>query len=245
MTTVSKTADFYEHNSEWYAALVRATVPDARAALGELMPVIQGAAVEVGAGIGATLDALHSAGASEIHAVEPSPGMRTGMLTRVALDDTLAPITTIHAGTLSDTVDRLPSQWGAFVILNALGHLTDADEEHLWKSIDAHLAPGGRVVIGLQPPFEPAEIPWTDFGSTTVGRHTWHTRGTATTDGDHARWTMEWTMVDDTGAQLDQRSAVSQWRITSPADLTARAADVGLTPLGQIDDLMMYGFARE
>jgi hypothetical protein len=73
--------DFYQHNAEWYAALVRPQLAPARHALATLLPgpIPTGVALEVGPGVGATLDILLDAGATRIYAVEPSRTMRVGL----------------------------------------------------------------------------------------------------------------------------------------------------------------------
>ncbi|NLT29733.1 MAG: class I SAM-dependent methyltransferase, partial [Propionibacterium sp.] len=130
-------ADPYRHNAEWYAALARPGLPAVREALAVLLPGVipTGVVVEVGAGIGATLDSFLDAGAERIFAVEPSPEMRVGLMTRIGLDERLAPITTVLPGTLDEMSGRLPARWGALVLLNVLGHLTEVEETRMWHLV--------------------------------------------------------------------------------------------------------------
>lgn len=239
--------DFYQHNAEWYAALVAPQLPAVRDALTRLLagPLPAGAAVEVGPGVGATLDVLLDAGAQSIYAVEPSGAMRVGLMTRVALDPRLAASTTIMPGTVDAMVHHIPREWSAVVMLNALGHLDPEAEERLWDEIARRLVPDGRVVIGLQPPQTPVDIPWTDFGSTQVGQHTLWTRGSASATGPASvDWRMEWTLRDAQGEVLDTRAATSSWRTITVDALTQAAEGAGLEATGTVDSLSMYAFVK-
>lgn len=239
--------DFYQANAEWYAALVRSVVPAQRAAIARLAPspLPEPVAVDIGAGVGATLDSLVTAGARRVYAIEPSEMLRVGLMTRIALDDELAGAVTPLPGTYAQTRGQLPRLLGLVVALNVLGHLSVEEERALWTDLSTRLAPGGRVLVALQPPAVPETIPDTDFGTMRVGEVTFRTGGScAPTGPGEVAWHMHWERIDASGTPVERREAITPWRTISPDQLAASAAGAGLHPCGEVAELMLYAFER-
>ncbi|MEM7674518.1 MAG: class I SAM-dependent methyltransferase [Myxococcota bacterium] len=238
--------DFYATNADIYAAITRPSLPGQLAALRAVMTApFNGPVVELAAGIGTALSTLAALTEQEIFAVEPSIYMRVGLMTTVVSDDALRARVTVLPGTLGDNRDRLPKQLGGIVVLNALGHFEPSALSALWTFAAQRLAPGGQLVVGLQPPFEPVEIPWSDFGESKVGRLTYRTAGTASVDdAGVARWTMRWTTHDTNGAELARREASTEWAVVGPKQVTEAATAVGLKPSGHDLETNMLSFQR-
>lgn len=240
-------SDFYAHNAEWYGALIASGRAERASVVRHLLGEVRGGDfVEVGAGIGACLATWRDLGAARIHAVEPSPSMRIGLMTTVAADPDLLARTTILAGDLASALVRLPARWAGAAMLDAVGHLDDDARAHLWRTLAERLAPDGRFVLTLQPPAEPTAIPWTDFGAVGVGEHEIRTRGRADPAGERrVDWTMEWSLHAADGELLDRRSAVSRWRTTGADDVVAEASAVGLRLLDQTADGTALALGRD
>ena len=240
--------DLYSINGDIYGAVVR---PTRRAAQAALADVIAGtrlsdlAMVDVGAGIGTALPALAAAGSGPLYAVEPSSHMRAGLMAVVASSDVLAPRTTVLGGTLDTVAHLIPDTLGLVVCLNAIGHFDEAGVQGFWDFVGQRLAPGGRVVIGLQPPDAPVTIDWTDFGAATIGDLVYRTRGRADPI-DHRRvaWTMRWTISASDGTTLEEREGVSAWATMGPADLERAARSAGLTPGPSSAEWMLHSYAK-
>ena len=238
--------DFYATNADIYAAVSLPGLPGQLAALRSVVNApFNGAVVEVAAGIGAALTTLADMTSDALFAVEPSTYMRVGLMTTVAGDAALRRRVTILPGTLRQMGDRLPDRLGGIVVLNALGHFEAAELGEFWRFAAQRLVPGGQLVVGLQPPFEPVEIPWTDFGESRIGSLTYRTSGTASITSDQvANWTMRWTIHDDNGEELQTREASTQWAVVGPQQATEAATAVGLQATGQNLDGNILSFRQ-
>ena len=223
--------DFYEANADIYAAVSLSSLSGQLEALREVVQEpINGSLIEIGAGVGSALSTLASMTTDSLYAIEPSKYMRVGLMTTVANDETLRKRVTILPGTLEQVAEQLPASLGGIVTFNALGHFKATELEAFWRFAADRLTPGGQLVLGLQPPFEPIEIPWTDFGEAHIGNRTYRTAGTASiTSDDIARWTVRWTIHDEAGAELERREASTQWTVVGPRHVTDAATAVGLT----------------
>lgn len=233
--------------AEWYAASARPWLEAQWAALTTLLPetLNGGVAVDIGAGVGAMLKALQQAGAAHIYAVEPSPWMRTGMMTHVAFAPELAPITTVIPGALADAEPHLPQHWDVALLMNVHGHLSVEAENHIWKTVTNRLKPGGRFVLGLQPPATATAVPHTTYDDCAIGTRTWKMAGHATVvDDHHVRWVTERTLTDHTGQTLDSHTTDCLWRVSSPEDMLATAKTHGLEHVSTHDEMQMYAFTK-
>ena len=238
--------DFYANNADIYAAVSLPSLPGQLAALRSVVnESFNGPVVEVAAGVGTALTTLAGMTSDALYAVEPSFYMRVGLMTMVASDEALRKRVTILPGTLRQVGDRLPERLGGIVVLNALGHFEPAELEEFWQFAALCLVPGGQLVLGLQPPFEPVEIPWTDFGESRIGNLTYRTAGTASITPDRqAEWTMRWTIRDADGVELENREASTRWAIVGPEQVTEAATAVGLEASGQNLEWNLFSFRR-
>ncbi len=238
--------DYYATNADIYAAISLPSLPGQLAALRSVVNApFDGAVVEVAAGIGTALTTLADMTSGALYAVEPSIYMRVGLMTTVAGNEALRKRVTILPGTLHQVGDQLPERLGGIVVLNALGHFDPAEFEGFWRFAGQRLAPGGQLVLGLQPPFEPVEIPWTDFGESRVGDRIYRTAGAASiTSEDLAKWTLRWTIHDADGVELERREASTQWAVVGPALVSRAAAAAGLEASAQDLDRNMFSFQK-
>lgn len=240
------TGGFYETNADIYAAVSQPSLAGQLKAIREVVDEpIDGVLVEVGAGVGTALTTLADMSTDAMFAVEPSTSMRVGLMTTVAGNETLRRRVTILPGTLRQVADRLPDRLGGIVALNVLGHFESGELEAFWRLAAGRLVPGGQLVVGLQPPFEPVEIPWTDFGESRVGNLTYRTAGMASvTADDVATWTMRWTIHDESGVELERRQASTRWAVVGPRQVHDAAVEVGLAVSRQSSDGTVIGLRR-
>ena len=245
--------DFYLHNADIYGALVRPFAAPVSTALTEILAATRGGdrhALDLGSGIGTALPALATR-STRLYAVEPSAAMRAGLMAIVAADDALAARTTVLGGTLDRVAHLIPTTLGAVTALNVIGHLDDEALAGFWELIASRLAPGAPVIISLQGPLDGAPVPWTDFGTSRVGDLTYRTEGRAEPQagtGDRGartmRWTMRWTTATSDGEILETRQATTTWRLRTPQDLAAWAADAGCEPGPGRPDLLLHSYIR-
>jgi hypothetical protein len=124
--------------------------------------------LDIGAGTGIGLKRVAAMlPRHDIVAVEPSPALRVGLFARLSEDPALAARVTVLPVTVQEAV--LPSQLGAAVGINMLGHLPPADRVALWARLAAVLSPGAPAVFTLQPPERPERIPEQPFAAAVAG----------------------------------------------------------------------------
>lgn len=240
------TPDFYAANADLYAAISLPTLPGQLAALSSVVQVpLEGAVVEIGAGVGTALPVLATMTSDSLYAVEPSKYMRVGLMTKVAGDETLRKRVTVLSGTFDQAVHRLPLRLSGIVALNVLGHFEPTELKLFWQFASQRLDPGGQLVVGLQPPFEPVDIPWTDFGESRIGDLVYRMAGTASITSDMvARWTVRWTTLDTDGVELERREASTKWSVVGPRQVTDAAIAAGLELSRQSSDGTIISFRQ-
>lgn len=195
-----------------------------------------GPIVDAGAGSGRALrTVVEAVPGAEVLAVEPSPGMRAALFTRVLADERLRTRVTVVAGGLPGA--RLPAPLGALVAMNVIGHLPPAHRAGFWALAAERLAPAGRVVLNLSPPFEPVAVPLSPMADVRVGRARYEGWARAQPAGrDRLVWEMTYRVTGADGAVTE--SAVSyEWFTLGPDALAAEVAGHGLAavPHGPAD----------
>jgi hypothetical protein len=192
-----------------------------------------GPVVELGAGSGlGTRVIAEMLPAARILAVEPSVIQRAALLVR--LDGLRERVTVVAAGAESVA---LPDRLGAVVAMNMIGHLTPGDRQALWRRVGDRLAPGAPLVVNLQPPTEPTEIPETGFAEVRVGDHTYVGSGAAQPTGpDTIIWQMRYRVLDGSGRVVRETVADYEWYVVSPAVLLAELSAAGFdAEVGPLD----------
>lgn len=240
-------ADYYSAEAEGYAASILPALPELHEAIRLLLPksVDRGVVLDIGAGVGAMLPVFQQAGASAIFAVEPSPSMRIGLMTYVAFTTELRRLTTVLPGTLPEVASKLPYGVDYAQLLNAVGHLTLAEEQELWGIVADKLAPGGRFVMNLQEPHTVEPVARKTYGTAELGQFEYSLDGWAEPlDDEHVTWTMERAYRDSSGEQLDLRTWSCPWRVTTADEIIANAKEAGLHVAETNNELQMYAFER-
>lgn len=241
-------ADYYSAEAEGYAASILPVLPELHEAIRLLLPksVDRGIVLDIGAGVGAMLPVFQQAGASAIFAVEPSPSMRIGLMTYVAFTTELRRLTTVLPGTLPDVAARLPDDVAYAQLLNAVGHLTLAEEREMWGIVADKLAPSGRFVMNLQEPHAVEPVERKTYGTAELGQFEYSLDGWAEPlDEGHVTWTMEREYRDANGEQLDLRSWSCPWRVTTAEEIVANAKEAGLHVAATNDEMHMFAFEKD
>jgi SAM-dependent methyltransferase len=187
-----------------------------------------GPIIDLGAGTGlstiAIADALPDA---EVWAVEPSPVMRTILLSRLAGRRDLHPWVTVVVANAQDLV--WPDQVGAVVAANMIGHLPPSDRSRLWATLAARLAPGAPAVVGLQPPPRPERLPNARNAAVKLGADTYEGWAAAEpTAPDSVRWTMTYRITHHDEVRHQAITHFDWWTISAD-DIAAEATAAGLT----------------
>ncbi|MFW6690657.1 class I SAM-dependent methyltransferase [Streptomyces sp. MAR4 CNX-425] len=196
-----------------------------------------GPVVDLGAGTGlGTLTIAAALPGAEILAVEPSPGLRAVLLSRVYDDADLARRVTV-LDTDAQHAD-LPERLAAVVAMNMIGHLDRGERRTLWASLARRLAPSGRIVVNLQPPADPVSLPDTRFCAIPIGRRSYEGWGRAEPTGpDSVTWHMRYRLTE-AGVPIRERTVDYPWWILTESALRAETAEAGLTtePFGRTEE---------
>jgi hypothetical protein len=195
-----------------------------------------GAVLELGAGSGLGTDALLDVLGNDILAVEPSASLRGVLLAR--LTDRGTDRVTVFPGGATDV--PLPDRIAAVVGMHVVGHLAPADRKRLWAAVTERLAPGGPVVLNVQPPAAPETVPEFPWMSVTVGGLHYEGTGSAEPTGpDSVRWQMRYRTRREDGTVLAEASAEYAWWIVTAEGLAAELAEAGL--VATVDDDLVVG----
>jgi hypothetical protein len=227
---VSGVTDFYAHTAEYVAVLIEPAWtglgPALAAALAGL-DTTAGPVVDVGAGSGPGTRAIATAlPDAEIIAVEPDRALRTALLARLTTDPDLGGRVTV-LGTDLLTAD-LPSQIGGLAAMNVIGHFSPADRARLWTVLAQRLAPQGRAVLNLYPPYRPASVPASPMGEVVLGRRRYSGTARAEPAGDDAlTWEMTYRVEQD-GERVTELDARYHWHVFTPEQLAGELAPHGL-----------------
>jgi hypothetical protein len=184
-----------------------------------------GPVVEWGAGTGLGTDVLLDVLGNDVLTAEPAAELRGILLARLADRGALGRVT-VHPGTASDL--PLPDRLAGIVGLNMIGHLAADERARLWADAVARLAPGGPVVLNVQPPETAIAVPPFPWFGTTVGELTYEGRGEAHRVGPGL---VQWRMSYRTrrgNSVLTEAHAEYDWYVLSAPELAAELAAAGL-----------------
>jgi SAM-dependent methyltransferase len=146
-------------------------VPEIRVNLPPLLAGVRRSILEIGAGTGLITTLLAEWTPAEIFALEPSPGMRAVLLSRLtARPELLKRVTVLPHDALSVDLDE-PVE--AAVMINVMYALEPGYRQQFWPVLAAQLAPAGLLVFTWRDGGPPAPRPLQELGSRQVGRHTY------------------------------------------------------------------------
>lgn len=187
-----------------------------------------GPVLDIGAGTGrpalVLLDALPSA---SVLAVEPSPAMRSVLLAKLAARPDLHQRITVVPGHLDAL--QLPERLGGALALGVIGHFDVDARRRLLADLAARLGSGASLLLDLQPPVEPQDVPPARYARVDVGALTYECWGEATVvHGDLLRWTIRYLTLDGDRV-VELRQAVYHYHHPSLETFTGEAEAAGLT----------------
>lgn len=174
-------------------------VPEIRAVLPPLLAGVRRGVLEIGAGTGLITMTIADAipADAEVFAVEPAPGMRNVLLSRLSERRDLLPRVTVLPCSALEV--ELEEPVDAVVMIAVLFHFGPGERVKLWDTLARQLEPGGLLVFNWRerPPLQARDLRLD--GTYQVGRHTyemWSEILQASPEGGTARWVYRVTQGD-------------------------------------------------
>ncbi|QFY07271.1 methyltransferase domain-containing protein [Nonomuraea phyllanthi] len=150
-------------------------VPLVRELLPPLLKGVERSVIEIGAGTGLITRVIAQETPAQIYAVEPSLGMRSVLVNRLAEDPRLlGRVTVLPCGALDVEVDE-PVE--AIVMISVLQSFPAEQRAELWRVLARQLQPGGRLVFNWRERALPVPGSLEVMGSYAVGRHAYEVAG--------------------------------------------------------------------
>ncbi|MFV0374742.1 class I SAM-dependent methyltransferase [Microbacterium sp.] len=231
------TNDPYAASARAYDLFSAAARPGQSAALAAVLARLQppaGPILDIGAGSGAlSADVLDALPDARVVALEPSPAMRSLMLSRVAArPDWHRRITVRPEDFFSAT---LPARLGGALAIGVLGHFDPGERAAVLAELAARLPRDGVALLDLQHPERPTRVEPYEFTAVTVGDLTY--RGIAEArpvDTELMRWRMTYLSLEGERV-LTEETVEFDYRHPAPAVVAMEAASVGLLLTGLRD----------
>jgi phospholipid N-methyltransferase len=220
--------DYYAPTAEFYDLVGGQhwahSDPALASALGGI-DTAHGPVLDLGAGTGRTTEVIGRAlPDARIIAVEPSPGMRAALTSRVVRDAGLRPRVTVLATRAQET--ELPDRLSAAVICGVLGYLDREERATLWQQLLARLPAGAPIVVELMALSAPQPVAPMRIARQRLGDQDYEAWLSGEPCGtERMRWSATWRVLN--GDKLVREVDVThEWYTFGIEDL---AAETGLT----------------
>lgn len=220
--------DYYSPTAEFYDLVGGQHWAHSDPALASALAGIDtghGPVLDLGAGTGRTTEAIGRVlPDARIVAVEPSPGMRAVLTSRVVRDPDLRPRVTVVAARAQET--ELPERLSAAVICGVLGYLDREERAGLWHRLLERLPAGAPIVVELMALGTPQSVAPMRIARQRLGDQDYEAWLSGEPCGpDRMRWSATWRVLN--GEKLVREVDVThEWYTFGIQDL---AAETGLT----------------
>ncbi|MEO3868406.1 class I SAM-dependent methyltransferase [Nonomuraea sp. B12E4] len=228
----SATVPFYDlFHEDGHVPAIRRTLPP-------LLAGVRRGVIEIGAGTGLITEVIARETPAEVYAVEPSLGMRSVLVSRLAADPaTLSRVTVLPCGALDVEVDE-PVE--AIVMISVLQNFAAVDRAELWRVLARQLEPGGRLVFNWRDraPAVPGEAQV--LGSYQVGRHVYEISGQVLDVAGESVTTRFVYRIRQRGVAISEDEMVSTNHWPPYERLATELRAAGFTPDEAPDGLRMW-----
>ncbi|GAA2649302.1 hypothetical protein GCM10010412_014360 [Nonomuraea recticatena] len=206
----------------------------------KLPALVKGSVLEIGAGTGLITEVIADATDGEIFALEPSLGMRSVLLSRLAgRRELLERVTVLPYGALDVELDEPVDMIVMIAVLYSI-----EDRASLWATLARQLVPGGRLVFNFREREAPTPGDDAEMASYRVGRHTYELWG-RTLEVEGERISARFRYVIRHGGEVISEDVVdSVTHRPSLATLVAELTEAGFTREDAPEGLLVWGLAK-
>ncbi|WP_336204685.1 class I SAM-dependent methyltransferase [Nonomuraea sp. LPB2021202275-12-8] len=217
-------------------------VPRVRESLPAVLHGLRGGVMEIGAGTGLITEVIARATTGEVYAVEPSPVMRSVLVSRLAeRPDLLRRVTVLPYGALDVDVDE-PVE--AVVMIAVLQSFDAPGRAALWQVLARQLRPGGTLVLDWRDRKAPVPGEPELMGSYGVGRHLYQIQGQVlAVEGELVRSRFLY-QIRQRGVLISEDEVVSESHRPPRWRLDAELEAVGFAPAEAPEGLLAWRLRR-
>jgi SAM-dependent methyltransferase len=204
------------------------------------LSTVDGAVLDIGSGTGhGVVAAAEVLPEAEIFAVEPSPTMRTALLSRIMQNGNLRSRVTVVPAT-SESME-IPESLRAVLFLGCIGFMDEEARKKIWSRLASCITPGGLILFDVMMISSPQIVPKMHLAEIPVGRNTYHVWIEGFPEDDlYEKWMLTYQIVSD-GKVLLERKAEFLWRTLSLEDVAREAEPFGFVYEPLTDTLIPSG----
>lgn len=189
---------------------------------------VEGVILDIGAGTGhgsfAALEAIPNA---DVIALEPSPTMRTALMSRIMRN----PRAREHITVIPTTLETFsfPDSLRAVLILGSIGFIDETTRKNLWNIISQKLAKNGGIIFDVMWLDKPQTIKNLEAATVKIGNNEYKVlMNGEPIDSTHQKWMATYQIINN-GNILHQITKTSIWRTLSLTDIENEAKPFGFS----------------
>ncbi|WP_210750091.1 class I SAM-dependent methyltransferase [Nocardia gamkensis] len=174
--------------------------------------------LDIGAGSGlSTVTIADTVSGIDIHAVEPSAGMRAALVSRLLAHPGAAQRVTVHADRVENV--PLPDRIGAAVLMGVIGYLDYEARQTFWAQLRPRLTSTAPVVVEYMALTTPMPVPRMTIAQQRIGTRDAEVRISGEPESsDCQHWTMRY-VVREGDRVIRDFTAEHVWRTVGHDDL--------------------------
>lgn len=208
-----------------------------------LLGAVEGVILDIGSGTGhGVVVAAEALPDADIFAIEPSPTMRTALLSRVMQTGDLRQRVTVIPSTFETA--ELPDRLRAVLFLGCIGFVDDNVRRGFWARLAPRMSPEALVLVDVMMISRPQIVEKTRLAKIPVGHNTYHVWLEGVPKDDlYQNWLLTYQITKD-GVSILERKVEFPWRTLSLEDIAVEAAPYGFEFEKLTDTLIPSGMLR-
>ncbi|WP_291328773.1 class I SAM-dependent methyltransferase [Desulfovibrio sp. UCD-KL4C] len=204
----------------------------------------EGAVLDIGSGTGhGVVAAAEILPGADIFAVEPSPTMRTALLSRIMQTGDLRKRVTVVPSTCESI--ELPQSLRAVLFLGCIGFMDDEARHNFWPKLATRMSPGSLILFDVMMISSPQYVEKMHLAEIPVGYNTYHVWIEGVPEGElFEKWLLTYQMMKGDEIILE-RKVDFLWRTLSLEDVAREAEPHGFSFEPLTETLIPSGVLRK